>query len=341
MAQNTAPTLEDVALRTGVSTATISRCLNSPDRVSEKTRVRILEAVKELGYTPNFNAKALAAKRTNTVGAVIPTMSNAIFALGLQAFQETLTENGITLLVASSSFEREAEATQIRALVAKGADALLLIGDERDQETYDFLQSREIPYVISWNYRAHKNHTFVGFNNRKAAYLIAKQVLNLGHKKIGMISGVLSNNDRAFDRVQGVKDAMAEFSMIDSDFICQEASYNFDDAGHALDTILESNIKPTAIICGNDVLAIGAITRAKALGLNIPDDISITGFDDIEISSIFTPPITTVSVPHTTMGRKAAETLLEMMHSDDRNLSLELETSIINRGSLSAPRNGR
>ena len=119
------PTLEDVAAQSGVSTATVSRCLNSPGQVSKSTRERVMQAVSDLGYAPNFGARALAAKRTNTFGAIIPTMENAIFARGLQAFQDELREHGVTLLVASSSYSPDQEEEQIRSLVTRGADALL------------------------------------------------------------------------------------------------------------------------------------------------------------------------------------------------------------------------
>ncbi len=134
-----APTLDDVAKMADVSTATVSRCLNSPDRVVEATRKRVLSAVDALGYTPNFAARVMAAKRSFTIGAIIPTMENAIFARGLQSFQEELHQRGYTLLVSSSAYKPEIEEEQIRTLIARGADGLLLIGHDRDPKIYDFL----------------------------------------------------------------------------------------------------------------------------------------------------------------------------------------------------------
>ena len=126
--KNGTPTLHDVAFAANVSTATVSRCLNFPNKVSAATRQKVSAAISELGYLPNFGAKVMATNRTNTIGAIIPTMENAIFARGLQAFQEELLLHGFTLLVASTSYRPEIEQEQIRALVARGADALLLIG---------------------------------------------------------------------------------------------------------------------------------------------------------------------------------------------------------------------
>ncbi|MCP4072559.1 MAG: substrate-binding domain-containing protein [Hyphomicrobiales bacterium] len=337
MPNHSLPTLEDVAREAQVSTATVSRSLNSPDNVAAKTLERVQAAVQKLGYSPNFGARALAAKRTNTIGAVIPTMENAIFARGLQAFQETISRNGSTLLVASSSYLRELEEEQIRNLVARGADAILLIGEDRSEEIYEFLKKRGIPYVLAWNYRPNSSHCFVGFDNRAAIKNLARKVLDLGHVTIGMIAGLTQENDRARDRVLGVREALAEYNIPGENFHVIETSYDFTNAGDALELLLEKKPKPTAIICGNDILAVGAVKQAKALGLRVPEDISITGFDDIEVSSIIEPPLTTVHIPHRKMGKIAAECLLAMRKNQVLSKSIKLNPFIVERGSLSKP----
>ena len=195
------PTLQDVADLAAVSTATVSRCLNNSGHVTEKTRLKVQQAIQTLGYSPNFGAQAMAAKRTNTIGAIIPTMENAIFARGMQAFQETLAENGITLIIASCSYRPELEEEQIRSLVARGADALLLIGQSRPAATYQFLARRNIPYVLAWAHKKESQHCYIGFDNQAAAQTITRQVLELGHRNLGVIVGLTRNNDRARDRI--------------------------------------------------------------------------------------------------------------------------------------------
>ncbi len=338
MRNHSLPTLEDVAQEARVSTATVSRSLNSPDSVAEKTLLRVQAAIRLLGYSPNFGARALAAKRTNTIGAVIPTMDNAIFARGLQAFQETISKNGSTLLVASSSYRLELEEEQIRTLVARGADAILLIGENRSDDIYEFLAKRGIPYVLAWNYRQNSDHCFVGFNNHTAAKDMAKKVLNLGHFKIGMISGLTHDNDRARDRVLGVREALAEHDIPAENLALIEVPYEFEYAGDAIEELLANNPRPTVVICGNDILAVGAVKRAKSMGLRVPEDISITGFDDIEVSTIIEPELTTVHIPHRKMGRIAAECLLAMRRDGSLSPSKELKPIIIERGSLCEPR---
>ena len=131
------PTLDDVARAAGVSTATVSRCLNAPDRVIATTRERVMQAVEALGYTPDFGGRALASRRTNTVGAIIPTMDNAIFARGLQSFQEALSRFGKTLLVASSGYSPAREREQMEVMASRGVDGLLLIGSARPEASIE------------------------------------------------------------------------------------------------------------------------------------------------------------------------------------------------------------
>ncbi len=331
---DTRPTLEDVARLAGVSTATVSRCLNTPDRVVEQTRTRVMQVVRELGYAPNFGARAMAAKRTNTFGAIIPTMENAIFARGIQAFQEELGRHGITLLVASSSYRPDLEDEQVRALVARGADALLLIGHERSRDTYDFLERRHVPFLISWVYDAEKPYTSIGFDNRGAMRALAERVFSFGHQRIGLISAPRAANDRARERYKGIAEAMDALRLDPAELIVIETPYSIENGRRAFEQMMHADPRPTVVMCGNDVLAAGAMAAARSLGLKVPEDVSITGFDDIEIAQLVSPTMTTVHVPHREMGREAARLLIAMRDDQGARDSVRLETEIRIRDSL-------
>lgn len=331
------PTIEDVALKAGVSTATVSRCLNSPHRVSPNAREKVLAAINDLGYAPNFGAQALAAKRTNTFGAIIPTMENAIFAAGLQAFQEELGSHGITLLVASSSYKSDLEREQIKALVARGADALLLIGHDRSPETYSFLEHRKIPYVVAWAHDSQAVRPQIGFDNRRAMRSLTEDVLSEGHRKLALVTADISGNDRARARQMGVIDAVKSAGLAPSDLQIVQREYSISAGADALDEILASDQRPTAILCGNDVLAVGVVSKASELGLRIPEDLSVTGFDDIELASVVRPGLTTVKVPDREMGRGAARALFELLQGQAPTApSVELPATVVRRGSLGA-----
>jgi LacI family transcriptional regulator len=332
--ENPLPTLADVADRANVSTATVSRCLNSPERVGKETRARVMKAVRELGYAPNFGAQALAARQTNTIAAVIPTMENAVFARGLQAFQEELVQHGKTLLLASSAYDAALEETQIRTLAARGADAILLIGYDRGVDIYDFLEKRNLPTLIAWSFNPHESRPAVGFNNRAAMFSLAQEVIAQGHQHIACISAPTKSNDRARERVQGIQDAMDAASQPPSNFHLIETPYGIDTGASAFRKIMTTAPQTTAVMCANDVLAVGALRAAREMGLEVPKDISVTGFDDLEIALLAEPALTTVHVPHRQMGRRAAEMLIQALQDGLPSQSVELPTQIHLRQSL-------
>jgi len=337
MARNTTPTLHDVARRAGVSTATVSRALNEPARVTEATRERVLHAVDELGYMPHFGGRALVSNRSNTIGAIIPTMDNAIFARGLQAFQEVLADAGVTLLVASSGYDTARELEQVRALVSRGIDGLFLIGHDRDPAIYAFLERRHMPYVLAWSWRHDTGACMVGFDNREAARALTREVIARGHRAIAMIAGISAGNDRARERVDGVRAALDEAGLAGRELPVVEEVYSLNGGRRACARLLALGPRPTALVCGNDVLAVGAIREAKARGLRVPRDVSVTGFDDIELAEVIEPGLTTVHVPHRRMGAAAARALLAMRDGAHEPGSVKLDTHLVLRASLAAP----
>lgn len=337
MSQHGVPTLEDVAQAAGVSTATVSRVLNSPARVAEATREKVMVAVRNLDYTPNFSARAMASNASRTIGAVIPTMANAIFAKGLQAFEEELRHAGYMLLVASSSYDPNREAEQVRALISRGVDGILLIGQDRDPEVLEFLAARDVPALTAWAYNPGSPLPSIGFDNRIAMRFLTERVLSMGHSRLGMISGLTKRNDRARMRLQGVRDAMYNAGLSTDTLQLVETPYGISEGGDAFMELINSVPRPTAIMCGNDVLAAGAMVAARECGLSVPLDVSITGFDDLDLAAITQPGLTTVQVPHQEMGKQAAAGLVAMLAEPVMPSHLELETRIVVRGSLAAP----
>lgn len=328
------PTLDDVAKKAGVSSATVSRCLNDPTRVAEETRTRVMEAVEVLGYTPNFAARVMAAKRTFTIGAIVPTMENSIFARGLQAFQEELRAKGYTLLVSSSAYEPDVEREQIKTLVARGADGLLLIGHERDPEIYEYLERQKIPTLVAWSFDPEARVPTIGFDNQSAMYALASQAIHLGHRDIAMISGASQGNDRARLRIEGLKLAMDENGLNPAQIPVIETSYEVESGAAGFERLMSHSPRPTAVLCGNDVLAVGALKRAREMGVRVPQDVSITGFDDMDLAVIVSPALTTIEVPHGDMGREAARELVDMVEGKSEGKSKCLPTKVISRQSL-------
>src|SRR5688572_21144288 len=202
--------LSDVANLARVSTATVSRALTCPGKVKPATAARIRQAVEALGYVAHGAARALASRRTHTIGAVIPTLGNAIFANTVHALQKTLDDAGYTLLIASHEFDAEVEARVTQALVERGVDGLVLVGATHHPSVLPMLGAQQIPYVLTWALDASGSHPCVGFDNRAAAIRIAGHLLDLGHRDFAMISGITLGNERASERLEGVRQALSE-----------------------------------------------------------------------------------------------------------------------------------
>jgi LacI family transcriptional regulator len=333
------PTLDDVARQAGVSTATVSRCLNAPDLVRQETRDRVLAVVAALNYTPHFGGRALASNRTSTIGAVIPTMESAIFARGLQAAQEALSDSGTTLLIATSNYDPMREAAQIRALLGRGVDGMILIGEARPAETYALLHAHNVPVVLMWCWRAECPHPCVGFDNRASARAMADLVLDSGHRTVAMLAGITAWNDRAADRVAGVRDALRARGLDLAPSRLVEAPYTLEESTIAARVLLAQTPRQTAILCGNDVQAAGALRAAREAGLSLPDDLSVVGFDDIELAVAVVPALTTVHVPHRRMGQEAARILLALRGTSATAPppAVRFETELVRRASLGPP----
>ena len=331
------PKLRDVATRAGVSTATVSRALSSPDRVSAEGLSRVRQAVLELGYLPHGAARALRSRRTRTIGAVTPTLEHAIFASTIHALQKSLDESGYNLLVASHEFYLQAETRVTQSLIEHGVDGVVLVGLDHEPALFELLRAFHVPYVLTWAIDPSGRHPCVGFRNREAAGRVAGYLLDIGHRRIAMISGETGHNDRARERVTGVREAVQARGMeLDASRII-EAQFAFDAARQAMRTLLQLDPAPTAIICGNDVLAIGAINEAASRGLRVPAQISITGFDDMQISSLFIPALTTVRVPTRELGQQAALHLLSYIEGAAVNPVRELAVELIVRDSTAPP----
>lgn len=328
-----APTLQDVAARAGVSPATASRCLNAPARVRPASRARVEQAIAELGYVMRGSARALKTQRSFTVGAIIPTIDNAIFARGVQSLQNALMDAGYTLLLASSNYDPERELEQARSLVVRGIDAMMLVGEYHAPALYTLLDQMKIPFVNTWTYHASGGHPCVGFDNQESAAQVASYLLDLGHRNIAAAVGVTAGNDRQAERLAGVRAALARHGLNLAPGGVLECRFTISDGRQAMRHLMSLNPRPTAVICAMDVLAFGALFECRDMGIGVPEEVSVTGFDDLELSSELKPALTTVRVPSEDMGRRAAEYLLARIAGESPPKITKLATSLVVRDS--------
>jgi LacI family transcriptional regulator len=338
------PTIGDVARRAGVSTATVSRVVNLPASVRPELRHRVEAAVAQLGYMPHAGARTLKSRRTGTIGAIFPTIDNAIFSKAIDALQRRLAEAGHQLLIATNDYSPATEESQALNLLTRGADALLLCGVGQRPSLMARLKARAVPVVHVMSWPPPPGLACVGFDNARAMAQVVRYLLDLGHRRIAMLAGVTRDNDRAAARLAGVRDALAVAGLKLPAAYVVERRYGLAAAREGLQQLMRVPTPPTAVVCGNDVLAFGALFEAQRLGLDVPGELSIVGFDDLELASHLQPALTTVHVPAEAMWRRAAEHVLARLAGEDglrTPPSSEVEVSLVVRGSTGPPPKGR
>jgi len=327
------PTIDDVASAARVSTATVSRVLNKPDAVREALRQRVTDAVVRLGYVPHAGARALMLHRSGTVGAVFPTVDNAIFAKAIEALQRRLTDAGLQLLIATSGYDVDTEARQAMNLVTRGADALALCGVGQSPPLLKFLRQRALPTVHVMTYPAPAETVCVGFDNAKAIGQAVRYLLDLGHRRVAMLAGITRHNDRARARVSGVRKALKEAGLELPPSRIVERPYGLAEARDGFRALMAAAPAPTALLCGNDVLAFGALLEAQKMKIAVPKALSVIGFDDLEMARHIHPALTTVHVPTEKMWGAAADRLIEALDKRPVATATEVEVELVVRDS--------
>jgi LacI family transcriptional regulator len=323
--------LSDVARIAGVSLTTASRVLSEPDRVHHSTLSHVREVMAQLGYVPHGAARALASHRSRTVGAIIPTLDNPIFAGSTQALQTQLYRAGYTLLLGSHEYDLEAETFVASALIQRGVDGMILVGLDHAPMLYRLLETADIPYELTWALDPACFHHSLGFSNRHSAIEVVRHLLALGHREMAVISGYTAQNDRARERVAGVREALQSNGIRLSPEQIIETGFSVANGRKAMAALLEQDTsrRITAIVCGNDILAIGALLEAAARGIPVPDALSVTGFDDIELAAEFIPPLTTIHLPVVEIGTLAGERMLKRINGEEVSKISEVRTELI------------
>lgn len=333
LSENKHPTIDDVARMADVSTATVSRVLNRPESVRESLRKKVTAAVTRLGYVPHAGARALMLRRSGTVGAVFPTVDNAIFATAIDALQRRLAQSDIQLLIATSGYDVSSEMRQAINLVTRGADALVLCGFSQHPDLFHFVQQRNLPCVHVMVHEPQGKHISVGFDNVAAMAQATQYLIDLGHRHIAMLAGITRHNDRATQRVDGVRRTLRAAGLDLPSERLVERPYTLADAREGLRQLMAHEPAPTAVICGNDVLAFGAMLEAASLGLRVPTDLSIVGFDDLEMARHLQPALTTVRIPTEAMWSTAADRLVAAMRGEAFPRSTEIDVALVVRQS--------
>lgn len=331
--------MEHVAQLAGVSRTTVSRVLRSPHLVQVRTRAKVESVLHEQGYVYHSAAADLSRRRSSILGLILPTVKTYAFASTILAVQEAAAEMDMTVMLGSTQYDAEKEASLLRQFQARRLSGLLLVGHTDSAERQiESIQKSGTPCVVLWTTPSSLLVSEVGFDNLQAGYMITSYLLQLGHKRIAVVSGPAEGGKRVAERVQGYRQALTEYGLpIVPEYILS-GQPDIPTGEWAVQRLMQCKPRPTAIFAASDVIAIGVLSGAAAIGLSVPHDLSVAGFDNIDFSAHTNPPLTTISVPAVTMARLAVQALVDMSENKSTLIRHLLPCELVVRESCAPPK---
>lgn len=300
-------TILDVARAAGLSTATVSRTLRSPEKVTEKTRARVLKAVEEVNYRPNMLARNLRSDRSFTVLVLVPGIANPFFANVTAGIEATAWKRGYSVLLGDTRDSQEREEHYAKLVETRLADGVIQLSPDYAPE--DARRAVSYPVVHACGCELTEAPS-VRIDNAGATRELVEHLVNRGHRRIAVISGPPAN-PHAIDRLKGYREGLEQAGIAFDPTLVLDGAFSMQSGAEAARAILAMSDRPTAILSMNDEMAIGAIQTLTAAGVSVPGDIAVTGFDDINFAAHSTPSLTTVHQPAAEMGAKACELLID------------------------------
>ena len=337
--QSSGTTMAEVAELAGVTKMTVSRVLRHPEMVNPDTRKRVISAMAEPGYVANRLAGSFNAGTSGIVAAIVPTLRHSLFADTLEGIAEAISEAGLGLFVSSSAYRSDVEENQIRSILERRPDALVLTGLTHTKAARDLLRGFGIPVVETWETGDQPVDMVVGYSNRDAAHAMTVELIRSGYRKIAFVNGPADSNERARHRAEGYLAAMQEagLSAPPIHVVHDEAAIRPETGAKAIRALREHG-DIDAVFFTSDVFAVGAILACRELGIDVPGELGIAGFHDLEIGRVVSPTLTTVQVPALEMGRKAGQMILTRLSGKrPERLHQDLGFKIVARESTGRP----
>lgn len=333
------PRLADVARAARVSIGSASRALSMPGAVRPATLAAVRAAATQLGYVPDAAARALALGRTSTIGVLVPTLANPIYALFTQATQRACAARGYRLFVTTDEYDLEEGRRHIDGLIEQRVAGLILVGASHHRDVAGAIERAALPHVYTWSYDEMRGKGVVGISNRAAVWSMVRHLLDLGHRRFGVLVGHPENNERSRSRLDGIAAALELAGCPLREQAIVLCPFNIHAGREGMALLFARGVEPTAVLCGTDLLAAGALAEAKSRSVAVPSELSIAGFDDVDFASVLDPALTTIRVPAEAMGREAVERLVQRIAYGRAIDDAQLPADLILRGSTGpAPR---
>jgi LacI family transcriptional regulator len=330
------PTIKDVAKYADVSIATVSRIVNGLPGYSEDTKKKVQEAIEALGYQPNAIARGLINKRTQTIGVLFPEVSGMLSSEVLEGVENAAHDGGFSVIVCNTTSSGKRTVKYLRLLQEKRVDGIIFASEDVKEEYYKIFQEMKVPVVLVSTASSNYDLPFVRVNDFEGAFQATEHLIKKGHKQIGMIGGSKSDPIAGVPRMKGFKEALQKHSLNFSEkHITTNEGYRFQNGKESLPVLLKQLPNMTALFAASDEMAIGAMSAAHQLGIKVPEELSIIGYDNLKIAEMCYPALTTVSQPLKDMGQTAGEILVKLIKGEEKEAeSRYMPFTIVERQSV-------
>lgn len=312
-------TIADVAKRAGVSISTVSRTINGIVFVEESTRNKVLDAINELNYQPNYLAKGLKVGKTNTLCLLIPSIRNPSINILARGVEDASRRNGFTLILCNTDEDKAIEKLYIEKMLSNWVDGIIYCTATRNSNILDYLKSIDYPVVLALREYNDKYDTFC-VDNFKGGYIATEYLIKRGFKRISILTGRVDLNLYS-DRLKGYQKALRDYGIpYNQEFVisAKEGDKANIEFNPKIDLVMQRKERPDSFFATGDLMAINAINEMRKIGVQVPKDVSIIGFDNIDISPLTYPSLTTVSQPLYEIGIQAAERLIKRIRNEDK-----------------------
>jgi len=312
--------IKDIARAADVSHSTVSRALSDSPLVSTETKARIQRLAREMGYSPDAQARSLVMGKTQTIGVVVTTITDPFITEIVQVIESTAHDHGYTVILASSSAKSERELAAVEMLGSKRVDGVIVTSSRVGVFYQEHLDRLSVPVVLVNSHREQRGpYTFsINVDNRHGGCLATEHLVQLGHRRVAYITGPVDNSDD-LERQAGYRQALTEADIALDSTLVILGTGRAGGGERALPALRALSDPPTAVFCYNDMTAIGLMRAAREAALSIPQDLAVVGFDDIPFSSFVQPPLTTVAQPKHKMGKQAMEMVLALIARESSN----------------------
>lgn len=329
--------MKDVAKRAGVSASTVSHVMNGTRNVSEETREGVLLAIRELEYRPNLLAKGLKTRKTFTVGLLISDIQNPFFTSVVRGVEDVALSRGYHLFLCNTDEDQAREDEYITELVKKRVDGLIVASSAPRYNHASRLQAENVPFVFMDREVEGVDADAICVDNRRGMRLIAEHLAALGHERIAMISGPLDRVS-GHEPYRGLKEALEEIGSVLDDSLVRFGDFRTSSGQEGATELLGISPHPTALVTANNQMTLGALLAIREMGMRVPEDVSVVGFDDAEWAPLVSPPLTTLAQPTYELGVGAMKLLLDRIEGSDGDMKrVLLEPDLMVRRSTAPP----